>query len=110
MDRPVVCRESIDGLAKALGPVSMPGPGLCRRPAVSERDASDLADRRTASAAGHPERLVLDLSGLAFVDVAGARALDKTCKLLQAECPVIFRTPRPSTCTVCNLTGLAGPS
>ena len=68
------CIQGIDRRpCQSPGPVSMPGPGLCRQPAVSERDASDLADRRTAYAAGHPERLVLDLSGLAFVDVAGAR-------------------------------------
>ena len=57
-------------------------------------------------AAWHPERLVLDLSGLVFVDVAGARALDQTYTLLQAVCPVILRQPRPAVRKVFGLTGL----
>jgi anti-anti-sigma factor len=72
--------------------------------------ATALSRRLLAVAAGHPERIVLDLSGLVFVDVAGARALDATYKLLQAECAVILRAPRPSARTVFDLTGLAGPS
>jgi anti-anti-sigma factor len=57
-------------------------------------------------AAQHPERLVLDLAGLVFVDVAGARALDKTHTLLQTECPVILRQPRPSARAIFRLTGI----
>ena len=63
----------------------------------------------------HPKRLVLDLAGLVFVDVAGARALDEAYTLLQAECPVSIRRPRPSARKVFRLTGtmdeeLARPS
>lgn len=57
-------------------------------------------------AAAHPDRIVLDLDGLVFVDVAGARALDEMCHLLEAECPVIVRSPRPSARRVFHLTGL----
>ena len=57
-------------------------------------------------AAGHPDRLVLDLSGLTFVDVAGARALDDVYTLLQTVCPVILRQPRPSARAIFGLTGL----
>jgi hypothetical protein len=53
-----------------------------------------------------PGRLVLDLSGLVFVDVAGARALDATHMLLQAACPVIVGRPRPSARKVLGITGL----
>jgi anti-anti-sigma regulatory factor len=53
-----------------------------------------------------PERLVLDLSGLVFVDVAGARALEDVHTLLQTVCPVILRQPRPSARKVFGLTGL----
>jgi anti-anti-sigma factor len=58
--------------------------------------APSLTRRLLEVGAAHPDRLVLDLSGLVFVDVAGARALDEAHTLLQAECPVILRTPRPS--------------
>lgn len=37
----------------------------------------------------HPERLVLDLDDLVFMDVAGARALDRAVKAF--TCPVIVR-------------------
>jgi anti-anti-sigma factor len=59
--------------------------------------APDLTRRLLEVAAGHPERFVLDLGGLVFVDVASARALDSTYKALEAQCPVILRAPRPSS-------------
>ena len=59
--------------------------------------APSLTRRLLEVGAAHPDRLVLDLSGLVFVDVEGARALDEAhALLLQAECPVILRAPRPS--------------
>ena len=58
--------------------------------------ASTLTRRLLEVGTAHPDRLVLDLSGLVFVDVAGARALNEAHTLLQAERPVILRTPRPS--------------
>jgi anti-anti-sigma factor len=68
--------------------------------------ATPLTRRLLAVGAERPERLVLDLSGLVFVDVAGARALDEVHTLLRAECPVILRQPRPSARMVFRLTGL----
>ena len=68
--------------------------------------ATVLARRLLAVAAEHPERLVLDLSELVFADVAGARALDDVHTLLQTECPVILRQPRPSARTMSGLTGM----
>ena len=65
-----------------------------------------LAERLAKVAAAHPERLVLDLASLVFVDVAGARALDRAHQALTAECPVILRRPRPSARKVFRLTGL----
>lgn len=53
-----------------------------------------LARRLLAIGAEHPERLVLDLSGLVLVDAAGAGALDDVHTLLQTECPVILRQPQ----------------
>jgi anti-sigma B factor antagonist len=77
--------------------------------AVGELDfttAPGLTERLRKVAAAHPERLVLDLSGLVFVDVAGARALDEVHKEFEAECPVILRRPRPSARRAFRVTGL----
>jgi anti-anti-sigma factor len=68
--------------------------------------AAVLTERLLAVAAWHPDRLVLDLSGLVFVDVAGARALDDVHTLLQTVCPVIVRQPRPAARKVFGITGL----
>jgi hypothetical protein len=46
--------------------------------------------------AEHAERLVLDLDGLFFTDVASARALGSAYKALEKQFPVILRAPRPS--------------
>ena len=70
--------------------------------------APALTNRLLAVGAEHPERLVLDLTGLVFVDVAGARALDAAHKALEAQCRVILRGPRPSARKVLGLTGLLG--
>ena len=70
--------------------------------------APGLMERLLKVAKAHPERLVLDLGSLVFVDVAGARALDATHHLLEAVCPVILRQPRPSVRKVFELTGLDG--
>jgi hypothetical protein len=40
--------------------------------------------------------------------VAGARALDEVHTLLQTECLVIVRQPRPSVRKVFRMTGLMG--
>jgi anti-anti-sigma regulatory factor len=71
----------------------------------------DHPGRRTetcllAVGAEHPERLAPDLDGLAFVDVTGARALDEAYRLLEVECLVILRRPRPSARNVFRMTGL----
>jgi anti-anti-sigma regulatory factor len=57
--------------------------------------APALARRLLEVAAAHPERLVVDLGGLVFTDVASARALDSACKALEEQCPVILGAPRP---------------
>lgn len=70
--------------------------------------AAVLTERLLAVAAWHPKRLVLDLSGLVFVDIAGARALDDVHTLLQTVCPVILRQPRPSARKIFGIAGLMG--
>ncbi len=59
--------------------------------------APALASRLLEVAAEHPERLVLDLDGLFFTDVASARALDSAYKALDKKFPVILRAPRLSS-------------
>ena len=59
--------------------------------------APALASRLREVAAEHPERLVLDLDGLFFTDVASARALDSAYQALDEEFPVILRAPRLSS-------------
>jgi anti-anti-sigma factor len=68
--------------------------------------APGLAGRLMSVAAARPERLVLDLGRLVFVDVAGVRALDDAHTVLEARCPVILRRPRPSARKSFSLTGL----
>jgi anti-anti-sigma factor len=68
--------------------------------------ATPLTERLLAVAAGRPEWLVLDLSGLVFVDVTGARALHDAHELLQTVCPVLLREPRPSLSKIFGLTDL----
>jgi len=71
-------------------------------------NAAGLCQHLLAVRAQHPDRLVLDLDGLVFVDVAGARMLDEMCTQLEADCPVIVRSPRPPARKVFRLTGLMG--
>jgi anti-anti-sigma regulatory factor len=59
--------------------------------------ASALAGRLREVGAMHPDRLVLDLDGLFFTDVASARALGAAYRALDRQFPVILRAPRPSS-------------
>lgn len=109
------CRDARDGpTGRSLGlapEIASSGYSCSVATVTGELDiatAPGLMERLLKVAETHPERLVLGLGSLVFVDVAGARALDKTHKLLQSECPVILRAPRPSTRTVFDLTGLMG--
>jgi anti-anti-sigma factor len=70
-------------------------------------NAPHLTECLLTVAQTQPERLVLDLGGLVFVDVAGARALDQVHKALKAQCPVILRRPRPSARKALHLAGPA---
>ena len=67
--------------------------------------ATSMSKQLLTIGALHPQWLVLDLSGLDFVDVAGARALDQTYRALEAGCPVTVRQPRPSARKIFELTG-----
>jgi anti-anti-sigma factor len=58
--------------------------------------APGLAERLDKVASAHPERLVLDLAGLAFLDAAGARALAAVTRAAPPGCPVIVRAISPA--------------
>ena len=64
---------------------------------VDTTTAPALASRLLEVTAEQPERLVLDLDGLFFTDVASTRALDSAYKTLEKQFPVILRAPRPSS-------------
>jgi anti-anti-sigma factor len=64
-----------------------------------------LKERLLEVAAARPERLVLDMSGLVFLDTA-ARALDTVHRALEAGCPVTIRDPRPAARRVFRVAGL----
>lgn len=68
-------------------------------------NAAGLTGRLLEVTTAHPERLVLDLSDLLFVDVGGARAIDRALRELDDGCPVILRGPHPSARKVFHASG-----
>jgi anti-sigma B factor antagonist len=54
-----------------------------------------------------PKRLVIDLSGVAFVDSSGLHAFVRVRKDLPESCPVVLRSPRRQIRQVFDITGLA---
>jgi anti-sigma B factor antagonist len=59
-----------------------------------------------------PQRVVVDLSGLRFIDCSGARALAAVASSPLGRCPVVLRSVRPAVHRVLDLMGLdlVGPS
>jgi anti-anti-sigma regulatory factor len=53
---------------------------------LDDTSAAGVVERPMKAAEAHPERLVLDLGGLEFVDVAGGRALDRAYWAVEAGC------------------------
>jgi anti-anti-sigma factor len=74
--------------------------------------APGLTQRLLRVAARRPERLVLELGAVAFIDVSGARTIDAVSRALGDDCPVILRDLRPSARRALTLTGVisAGPA
>jgi anti-anti-sigma factor len=67
-----------------------------------------MTERLMKVAEPHPGQLVLDLGGLEFMDVAGASALDRAYRALEAGCPVVVRWPRPAAGRAFRLAGFMG--
>lgn len=65
--------------------------------------AAEFAARASRAADGPVERLVLDLSGLRFIDCCGARALAAATRAVGDDCPVIVRAVRPAVRRVLEL-------
>ena len=65
-----------------------------------------FVERAARAAAGTSEWLVLDLSGLRFIDCCGARALAAMTRAVPAGCPVMAHSARPIVRRVLDLLGL----
>jgi anti-anti-sigma factor len=71
--------------------------------------APELSAQLGEVAAQDPRRLVLELSGLTFIDVSGARVFKAMAEAFQnmpAECVIIARSPRPSVRKLLQMSGL----
>ena len=68
--------------------------------------AAEFAQHARLVAEAGPERLVLDLSELAFADCCGARALAAAVHAVPGGCPVIVRSVRPTVRRLLDLLGL----
>jgi anti-sigma B factor antagonist len=55
----------------------------------------------------NPKRLVIDLSGVAFVDSSGLHAFVRVRRILPESCPIVLRSPRRQVRQVFDVTGLA---
>jgi anti-anti-sigma factor len=66
-----------------------------------------LAGRLAQVLAGRPDRLVLDMSGVAFIDCASARLLAGAGRHLPGGVRPAVRSPSPVARRVLELTGLA---
>lgn len=58
-------------------------------------------------AAGNPQRLVIDLAGVGFLDSAGLQAFAQLRRELPEGCPIIVRSARPRLRQVFAITGLS---
>ena len=72
---------------------------------LDSSNAGALEETIAPIAAGHPERLVFDLSGLRFMDSAGIAVLVGVAANVDA---VELRRPTPIVQRVIELTGLTG--
>lgn len=70
-----------------------------------------LTERVAAELAARPERLVMDMSGVGFLDSAGVRALAAVISPAPGKCPVVVRSLRPAVRRQLELMGvdLASP-
>jgi anti-anti-sigma factor len=53
-----------------------------------------------------PERLVVDMAGVGFMDSSGLHAFVRVRKVLPAGCPIVVRSPQRGVRQVFQLTGM----
>jgi anti-anti-sigma factor len=68
--------------------------------------AARAVNHTARTGAGQAERLVLDLSGLSFLDCSGVRALAWLTQAVPDECPVVVRSLSQAARRVLDLVGL----
>lgn len=68
--------------------------------------AAGLTECIRAERAAQPARLVIDMSGVNFVDFGGARALAAAASPVPGQCPVVVRSIRPAARRRLERTGL----
>jgi anti-anti-sigma factor len=67
---------------------------------------SRLRDCLAAVVKKHPERLIIDLAAVGFLDTSAIHAFIQVRHALPAGCPVVLRSPQPIVRRVLELTGL----
>ena len=69
--------------------------------------AAVLSGHLGGVAARNPQRLVIDLAGVGFLDSAGLQAFAQVRRELPEDCPVIVRSAQPRLRQVFEITGLS---
>jgi anti-sigma B factor antagonist len=65
-----------------------------------------LTQHLTQLAAKHPQRMVIDLAGVDFIDSTGLGGFVRIRKALPPDCPVVLRSPQRPVRRVFKITGL----
>ncbi|HEX6527416.1 MAG TPA: STAS domain-containing protein [Streptosporangiaceae bacterium] len=65
-----------------------------------------LSGHLTQLAARRPQRLVIGLAGVSFIDSSGLGGLVRIRKALPPECPVVLRSPQRQVRRVFKVAGL----
>jgi anti-sigma B factor antagonist len=68
--------------------------------------AGALSERLDWLAGKNPQRLVIDLAGVSFMDSSGLNALVLIRNALLPDCTVVIRSPRPRIRHLFTITGL----
>lgn len=68
--------------------------------------AGILTQQLSEIAAREPDRLVIDLGEVEFLDAAGVHAITRTRHALPEHCPLVLQSPAPQVRKVLEMTGL----
>jgi len=74
---------------------------------IDATTAAALSGQLDEVAARNPQRLVIDLAGVGFLDSAGLQAFVRVRRQLPENCPVIIRSAQPRLRQVFEITGLS---